>query len=236
MVEHVAQLVRAAALYRLLGAEDRVDGGSERFRTIDDKEPLAFRIDAARHDVFKQFFNHRGVFRGSLADAQHMFLSLAVYAHRANHGVVAEQQSVDVDDQQFKVFEPPRSQGPAPAFRAPTPTQLWLRSRKGNRSCKMPAISSHRSVARAAPRPRLPRPRPHVGSPPTWKLPPSRPWWESLPCSCAWRRRASGSAASALPVARRPAWQRRRALPPPGRASLSFATAAARLPACGDRK
>jgi hypothetical protein len=53
VIEHVAQIVHTAALHRLLGAEDGVDGGSERLRSIDDKEHLPFRIDASRHDVLE---------------------------------------------------------------------------------------------------------------------------------------------------------------------------------------
>src|ERR1017187_3353043 len=93
-----------------MGAEDRVDSGSERLRSIDDKEPLAFRIDAARHDVFEQFLDHRGVLRGPFSDAQHVFVPLAVHAHRANHRVVAEQQPVDVNHQQLQLIEAPREQ------------------------------------------------------------------------------------------------------------------------------
>jgi hypothetical protein len=99
--------VRAASSHRLLGAKDRVDGGSERLRSIDDKEHLPFWIDASRHHVFEQFLDHRGVLRGAFSDAQHVLVSLAVHAHRADHCVVAEDESVDVDHKQFQLIEAP---------------------------------------------------------------------------------------------------------------------------------
>ena len=120
MVEHVAQLVRTAALHWLMGAEDCVDGGSERLRSINVKEHLAFRIDATSHDVFEQFLDHRGVLRGSLADAQHVLVPFAIHAHRAHHRVVAEQQPVDVDHQQLQLVEAPRA-APQPRPRKPRP-------------------------------------------------------------------------------------------------------------------
>ena len=93
-----------------MAAEDRVDGGPQRLRSIDDEQHLALRIDAARDDVFQQFGDHRGVLRGAFADAQHVLVALAVHAHRADHGVVAEDEPVDVDHQQLQLVETPRQQ------------------------------------------------------------------------------------------------------------------------------
>jgi hypothetical protein len=94
--------VGAAALHRLMSAEDGVDGGPQRLGAIDDEQHLALRIDAPRHDVFQQRCDYRGVLRGAFADAQHMLVALHIHAHRADHGVVAEDEPVDVDHQQLQ--------------------------------------------------------------------------------------------------------------------------------------
>jgi len=46
----------------------------------------------------------------AFADAQHVLVALAVHAHRADHRVIAEEEPVDVDDQQFQRLETPRQQ------------------------------------------------------------------------------------------------------------------------------
>jgi hypothetical protein len=94
-----------------MAAEDGVDGRPQRFGVIDDEQHLAVGIDAAGHDVFQQSGRYRRVFRGAFADAQHMFIAFHIQTHHADHGVVAEQESLDVSHQQFQVVKPPAEQG-----------------------------------------------------------------------------------------------------------------------------
>ncbi len=72
VAEHVAQLVGAAALHRLVGAEDGVDGDPQRLGAVDDEQHLALWIDASGHDVFQQRGDDGGILRGTFAHARHV--------------------------------------------------------------------------------------------------------------------------------------------------------------------
>src|ERR1039458_3020110 len=47
----------------------------------------------------------------ALADAQNMLVPLGIHAHRADHRMLAEDHSIDIDDEQFQVIEAAAEQG-----------------------------------------------------------------------------------------------------------------------------
>ena len=92
-------------LHRHLGAEHRVNGRAQRFRAIDDEQAATRWIDTVLDQVLEQILGRRGIFRGALAQRQHVFAPLPIHAHRSQHALVAEVHPVDVDDQQFDLIE-----------------------------------------------------------------------------------------------------------------------------------
>ena len=63
------------------------------------------------YDVFQQHCRYGGVFRGALANAQHILVASGVHSHRADDRVVAEDESADIKDEQLHVVEAPAEQG-----------------------------------------------------------------------------------------------------------------------------
>lgn len=99
MIQHVANLVGEAPLHRVVRAVHRVDPRSKSLAAVDHEQTTATRLDAPAHQQRQQLLARRRVLAGAANHPQHVLVTLAVHANDADHVVVGESQTIQVNNQ-----------------------------------------------------------------------------------------------------------------------------------------
>jgi len=102
MLFHVPPLVNLAALHFGPFAEHPLDPRAQRLGSINHEQVTPLRVQSTSLQVFQQCLDHRGVFRRSLPQAQHVLVPAAVDAQRHHQHLLAEMNPVDQDRYQLK--------------------------------------------------------------------------------------------------------------------------------------
>ena len=100
-LDDVAQLVRAAALHQLIGAEHFIDGGTQRLGTVDYEQVVLLRPQALLAHPHQQIFHCCRVLGRAELNPQHVLAAESVHAHRTDHVMRPELHAIEIDHQDF---------------------------------------------------------------------------------------------------------------------------------------
>ena len=85
--------------------EGVADRFAERLRAIDDEQPRQCRIEPPGEEIVEQGLDDDSVLRRPLDHGQDMLVAVAIDADRRHQDMVADMQTVDLDDQQVELRE-----------------------------------------------------------------------------------------------------------------------------------
>ena len=109
-LDDVTALVDLAALDGGGHTEGVADRFAERLRAIDDEQPGQRRIEPPGEEIVEQGLDDDSVLRRPLDHGQDMLVAVAIDADRRHQDMVADMQTVDLDDQQVELREVQASQ------------------------------------------------------------------------------------------------------------------------------
>jgi hypothetical protein len=85
MVHHIAQLVFAAALNRILVTKYTIYGSPQGLAAIYYEQSFTLRINASRYKIFQQFLNYCRILRSSVDKTQYMLKTLRIDPYGGNY-------------------------------------------------------------------------------------------------------------------------------------------------------
>ena len=104
-LDDVTALVDLAALDGGGHTDGVADRFAERLRAIDDEQPGQRRIEPPGEEIVKQGLDDDSVLRRPLDHGQDMLVAVAIDADRRHQDMVADMQTVDLDDPQVELRE-----------------------------------------------------------------------------------------------------------------------------------